>query len=198
MHLFFLHDVHFFDQRLSPALAASLRKRSFVPLSELARELEPVIEAFGQQYHLTTAERPLVLECANTQFDRRLWRHFAGELLLYAAAETPEFPTAPELLGQFLPLELVERLHRGSRDVTFDGVPYRPDRAGLHGVCDVAELAATLAAIDSSAWTVDALSHLANDERDEELAFARQCLERIRAMMAGALANGRVIVCEAV
>jgi hypothetical protein len=198
MHLFMLHDGRFFHERLSPTLAASFRSRSFVPLAELVQDLEPTIEAFGRQYHLTTAERPLVLECADKAFDRRLWRHFAVELLLYAAAETPEFPTAPDLLGRFMPPELVERLHQGSRELTFAGVPYRPETAGLHDVSDVAELTAELAAIDPSAWNLDALSDLQEDERDEELAFARQCFEQLRTMMERAQEQGRVIVCERV
>jgi hypothetical protein len=196
MHLFLVHDAPFFHQRLSPALAASYRKRSFEPLTDLVRDLQPLIEAFGQRYHLTTIERPLVFARAGKPFHRRLWRHFAGELLLYAAVETPDFPIAPELLSQFIPPDLVERLHRGSREVTFDCIPYRPDQAGMHDTADVAELAATLAAIDPSAWTTRALTHLAEDERDEELAFARQCFEQLQEMVTGAHRQGRLIVCE--
>jgi hypothetical protein len=196
MLLFLIHDAAFFHQRLSPALGASFGTRSFEPLTELVRELRPNIEAFGQRYQLTTAERPLVFECAGKPFDRRLWRHFAGELLLYAAAETPEFPTAPELLGRFVPMELVERLHHGSRDVSFDGAPYRPDHAGMHGISDVAELTARLAAIDPNLWTANVLSDLADDEREEDLTFARQCFEQLREMVAGAQQHGQLIVCE--
>jgi len=163
---------------------------------DLVRELYPVIETFGQQYQLTSAERPLFFECAGKPFDRRLWRHFAGELLLYAAAETPDFPIAPELLSQFIPPDLVERLHRGSREVTFDGVPYRPGQAGLHDVADIAELAVELAAINSLLWTADVLSDLADDERDDDLTFARQCFEKLREMVASAQQHGQLIVCE--
>jgi hypothetical protein len=196
MHLFLVHDASFFHQRLSPALVASYRKRSFEPLMELVRELRPSIEAFGQRYHLTTIEQPLVFACAGKPFDRRLWRHFAGELLLYAAAATPDYPIAPELLSRFTPPELVERLHHGSREVTFDGVPYRPDQAGLHDVADIAELAMKLAAINPSLWTANVLSDLADDEREEDLTFARQCFEQLREMAAGAQQHGQLIVCE--
>jgi hypothetical protein len=196
MHLFLVHDASFFHQRLSLALGASYRKRSFEPLTDLVRELQPLIENFGQQFQLTSAERPLVFDCAGKPFDRRLWRHFAGELLLYAAAETPDFPIAPELLSRFTPPELIERLHRGSREVTFEGVPYRPDRAGLHDVADIAELAVELAAINPLLWTADVLSDLADDERHEDLTFARQCFEQLLEMVASAQRHGQLIVCE--
>src|SRR5947207_2089173 len=125
MHLFLLHDAAEFRDRLAPALAASWRRRDFGPLRALAAELAPALDAFADRYRLTADERPLLTGLAPAQrFERRLWRHLAGELLLYAAAASPEFPTAPDALAALLPGELVEQAHRGSRDLEFAGVPY--------------------------------------------------------------------------
>lgn len=198
MRLFLIHDADFFHDRLGPALAAGSCRRSFVPLHALIAELHPVIESSARRDHLSADERPLLFQCHTLHFDRRLWRHLAGELLLYAAAETPSFPTAPELLTRFVPAELIERLHRGSRDVTFAGVPYRPDHARLHDVGDVAELANALAAIDPDAWRAEPLDSLPEEEREEELEYARQRLRDLRSMLESAKNHGRVIVCEEV
>src|SRR5437879_3565575 len=197
MHLFLVHDARFFHERLAPTATASFRTRSFAPLRALADEYAPKFADTARRFHLTAGEQPLIANCESIPFTWRNWRHLAGEFLLYAADETPSFPTAPELLGRFLPTELVERLHRGSRELTFDGVPYRPDHAGLHDTADLSELAAELAAIDPVTWRAESLRALLADDRAEELEFAWQCFGNLGAMIDSARASGQVIVCEA-
>lgn len=198
MRMFLLHDSHFYFHRLGPALAASSCRRTFGPIHDLVRELHAVLESSAIRDRLTADESPLLFHCHTLPFNRRLWRHLAGELLLYAAAETPSFPTAPELLSRFMTAELIERLHHGSRDVTFAGVPYRPEHARLHDATDIELLARDMAGINPATWTVEPLTDLAADERDDELAFVRQCFGNLRAMFESARANGRAIVCEEV
>lgn len=196
MRVFLIHDARFFHDRLGPALAASSCRRSFGPIHNLVRELHDVLESAARRDRLTADERPLLLECHNLAFDRRLWRHLAGELLLYAAVETPSFPTAPDLLSKFVPADFIERLLLGSRDVTFGGVPYRPDHARLHDVADIQELTAALATIEPAAWSTEGLSEVPEEEREEERAFGQQCFGNLKTMFDTAHAYGRVIVCE--
>jgi hypothetical protein len=196
MRLFLIHEADFFRDRLGPALAECVRKRSFAPLRSLTNGVRANVEAGAIRDHLTPDEAPLFLRIAHERFSRPLWRHVAGELLLHTAVETPSFPLAPELLSSFMPTELVERLHRGSRDVSFDGVPYRPDAAGLHDVNDVAELARTLSSIDAGTWSADRLAETPPDDRADELDYARQRFRDLRAMFESARDAGLVLVCE--
>jgi hypothetical protein len=196
MRLFLVHDSQWFHDRLCPVLESSYRNHSFAPLAELAPELTPRIAEVSKRYHLTADEQPLVLGCATAAFDRRLWRHFAGELLSYTAADAPAFPTAPELLSHFLSGDLVQRLHRGSRDVDFGGIPFRSGNAGLHTQPDIVELAAALAAVEPNEWSAERLAETPPDERGEELAFARQCFDQLRTLLESARDRGQIIVCE--
>jgi hypothetical protein len=194
MRHFVIHDSSFFFQRFGPALGQSYRSRTFSPIGRLIEQVESQMSAFADRYRLTDDEWPMVLACREHAFSRSLWRHYAGELLLHAAADAPSFPLAPDLLEKFLPPSLVARIHRGSRDVVFDGIVYRPGMAGLHDQSDVVRLATELAAIDPGAWTVEAIE--SSDDPAEELAFARQGFADLRAMIESAHLQDRVIVCE--
>jgi hypothetical protein len=204
MLYFLLHDAGGFHGRIAPALAASWRQRSFGPLAALAAELAPALGAFAERYRLTAKEQPLLRHIsANQPFDRRLWRHLAGEVLLYAAADAPTLQTAPATLACLLapePFAPIQQAHYGSRDLDFGGAVYRPDQAGLNDVADVARLADDLAAVDTSRWTTADLRPLPelsdDEERAEELAFARDCLAALRALYEGARERGQVVVCE--
>jgi hypothetical protein len=205
MLYFLLHDADAFHCQITPALAASWRQRSFRPLAALAAELSPVLDAFADRYRLTADEQPLLRHVSADQpFDRRLWRHLAGEVLLYAAADAPELQTAPDTLAALLTLNgtvdgpsPIRQAHYGSRDLDFGGVVYRPDRAGLNDTADVNRLAEYLAVIDPDHWRPDSLFGLADDEeRAEELAFARGCFTDLRDLYFRAQERGQVVVCE--
>lgn len=196
MHLFLVHAAIDFRDRLSPTLAACYRSRSFWPLGDLIEEVTPHVVAAAGRDRLTQDEMPFFLGVAHLRFSTKLWRHVAGELLLYTARETPAFQRAPETLGRFMDGNLVHRLHKGSRDAAFDGVLYRPGSAGLHDLDDVAELTAALKYIEPSAWSADALQDLPTDEGADELEFARQRFSDLRAMFESANAKSQVIVCE--
>jgi hypothetical protein len=199
MLYFLLHDAIAF-RRIATALAASWRRRTFGPVVELAAELDPVLTAFADRFHLTADERPLLKRLtADQPFDRRLWRHVAGEILLYAAAAAPAIQTAADTLGALVAhdhLATIQQAHAGSRDLNFDGVPYRPRHAGLNDLADVARLVDELAAIDPAAWTINHLSARPDDEPAEELAFARECFAALTELYRHARGRGHVVVCE--
>jgi hypothetical protein len=133
---------------------------------------------------------------ADQPFTRRLWRHVAGEVLLYAAADAPPIQTDPEALATLAAAdqrETVRQAHLGSRELSFDGVPYRPGHAGWHDTNNVARLADELGRIDPGGWSGTAL---AGDEPAEELAFARECFTALRTMYESARQRGQVIICE--
>src|SRR5262249_44257288 len=196
-----------FHGRIAPILGASWRQRSFRLLTALAAELSPVLDAFAERYRLTADEQPLLRHISADQpFDRRLWRHLTGEVLLYAATDAPEIQAPPDTLAVLLPPggvsdgpSPIRQAHFGSRDLHFGVVVYRPDRAGLNDVADVNRLAEYLAAVDPGRWAPDRLTGLADDEeRAEELAFARDCFTALRGLYFQARQRGQVVVCEEV
>lgn len=199
MLYFLLHDAAAF-RRIATAFAASWRRRNFGPIVELAAELDPVLTAFADRFHLTADERPLLAELtAAHSFDRRLWRHVAGEILLYAAADAPAIQTAPDTLAVLVApeqLATIQQAHAGSRDLDFDGVPYRPGHAGLNDVTDVARLADELSVIDPAEWTTAQLLARPDDDPAEELAFARECFASLCNVYRQACDQGQVVVCE--
>jgi hypothetical protein len=198
MRLFLLHNPQFFRTDVVPAIAACFRSRSFDAFSQLNMLVASRIDRLAERALLIPNERPLFSECPNLPFHRRTWRHLAGELLLYAADEIPDFPVEPDLLSQFLPPDLVQRIHDGSRELTFDGIPYRPDNSGFHDVEDVADIASQLKSFDCSHWPAQRLAHVPAEDRDDELAFARQCFTHMQSMFELAMANDHLIVCEEV
>src|SRR5882757_8883045 len=121
MLYFLLHDADVFDRHITPALAASWRRRNFGPVVALAAELGPKLTDFADRFHLTADERPLLAQLsADRPFDRRLWRHLAGEVLLYAAADAPTIQTAADTLAELVVPErraAVRQAHVGSRDL---------------------------------------------------------------------------------
>src|SRR5947209_14770638 len=147
-----VHDTDSYYSTISPALALSWRRRSLEPLIELSSGLASKLKEFSERFRLTTDEQPLLLRLsADRPFDRRLWRHLAGEVLLYAAADAPPIQTAPDTFAGLLApehlaagatpreqLAPIRQVHFGSRDLDFGGVVYRPDHAGFNDIADVA------------------------------------------------------------
>jgi hypothetical protein len=197
MLYFLLHDAATFNKRLVPSLSVSWRRRTFRPLVELAADLRPTLADFAERFRLTADERPMLARLtADQPFNRRLWRQVAGEVLLYAAADAPPIQTDPEALATLVAAdqrETVRQAHQGSRELDFDGVPYRPGLAGCHDTTNVARLADELGRIDPGAWSGTAL---ADDEPAEELAFARECFTSLRTMYEQARQRDQVMICE--
>lgn len=210
MLYFMLHDGARFQDVLRPALTASWRHRSFEPCRVLCNELLPSVAAFAERFHLGSQEPLIARVIDGLPFARDYWRSLVGEILLYGAAEVPDFQAAPETLAGLLratedaPRERfvpIQQAHFGARDLVLGGY-YRPDAAGWNDPDDVARLATYLAGCAPERWTIaDLPEHLElsdDDDRAEELAFARQGLAALEAMYRHAATRRQGVVCEVI
>lgn len=205
-----------FEGELRPALAQSWAGRSFAPCRELCVGLVAEARAFAQRYH-TGEEEPFVARvAAGLPFDRAFWRMLVSEVLLVTAVDVPELQTAPQSLACLLApgqwqqaadqprgaRPAILRAHQGSRDLTLGAAVYRPDHAGYNDATDVARLAAYLASVRPETWSADALVGLADltteEDRQEELAFAREWFAPLRELYQRAQEASRVIVVESI
>ena len=206
-------DAETFLQRIRPALADSWRQRSFAPCRSLCEQFLPAAREYTQRYHTGEDETFVARIVEGLPFDRACWRLLAGEVLLFAADEIPEFPSNAETLccllapeahrqktlwrEQFSPIQ--QALH-GSRDVMFGNTVYRPDRAGFNDAGDVSRLADYLAAVEPLRWTVDDLRPLPeledDDDRADELAFVREWFPVLVELYRRVRAERRVVVIE--
>jgi hypothetical protein len=200
-----------FEHEIRPALAASWRLRNFEPCHTVCAALTPAAVAFAQRYH-TGMDEPFVARvAAGLPFDRAFWRMLVSEILLVAAVEIPEFQTCPDTLCRLLapnaePDQHRQRMppilqaHRGSRDLTFGAAIYRPEHAGYNNAADVSRLAEYLAAVRPEAWTPEDLRGLegADDDRADELAFAREWFPALCDLYQQAQARGWVLVLESI
>jgi hypothetical protein len=201
---FILLDAEFFHGQLHPALSASRRARSFAPCRALCSSLLPAARSYAERYHTGSDEPLLARVAAGIAFDRTLWRALAGELLVFAAVDMPELQTNEETLTRLLaphfdPNSLTSRealppivqAHRGSRDLAFGAVVYRPDHCGLNDMCDVVRLTDYLSEIRPETWTAEQLGGDA-----DELEFAREWFPALVDLLAGARSKRCVIVHE--
>jgi hypothetical protein len=210
---FLLLDADRFHQQIVPALAASRRQRSFAPCRNLCAELLPAVETFRQRYHLGSDESLVSQVLHGLPFDVDFWRSLVGEVLLYSAAEVPEFQTAPETLCCLLAPERyregdvprerfapIQQAHFGTRDLTLGGAFYRPEHAGWNDGADVIRLAEYLTAVDPNGWQPAALLVLPEvpdeEEAAEELLFARERFAPLREMYQRAAGAGQIVICE--
>jgi hypothetical protein len=198
-----LHD-HLFMKQMRPVLAASWRRRSFEPCREFCASLLPQVEEFDSLHHIREGV-PLVRQIVEgLGFHRDYWRTLVGELLFYAAEEIPEFQTCLDTLRCLLapghdPHSVrapIEQAHLGSHQLTFGAATYRPDHCGLNECEDVCRLAPYLSAVDPAAWQADSLTLVPEEEREEELAIARDWFVPLRAMYERAAQAGQVIIHE--
>ena len=195
---FLMLDAAAFEGRIRPALAASRRSHGFDPCRALCAELVPAARAYAERYHVGGDEPMPARVAAGLPFDRDYWRALVAEVLLCTAVEIPEFQTCEDALCLLLAPGPIRQAHHGTRDLTFGATVYRPDRAGYNNAGDVARLADYLAAVRPSEWTPDALTGLADDEeeRAEELAFAREWFPSLADLFRRARERGCVLVHE--
>jgi hypothetical protein len=212
---FLMLDAVAFEGRARPALAASWRQRSFAPCRSFCAELMPAASAYAEQYHVG-ADEPLLARVADgLPFDRACWRALVGEVLLFTAVEIPEFQTCEETLCRLLApehyrdtvdqrerLAPIQQAHRGTRDLTFGATVYRPEHAGFNNAEDVARLADYLSAVRLEDWKSSNLIGLNSveheDEREEELAFARDWFPALAHLFHRARERGAVLVHESI
>jgi hypothetical protein len=210
---YMLLDADVFYLRMSPALAASWRLRSFDPCRALCAELVPAVAAFQENFH-TGSEEPLVCKVArDLAFDRHYWHLLVSELLVYAATEIPEIQIAPETLCCLLAPETyrqapeprayfapIQQAHFGRRELLFGTRCYRPENAGYNDTEDVARLSFYLADQNPDQWTLADLADLREitdeEERQEELEFAREWYPALAQLYQRAAARQQIVVCE--
>ncbi len=204
MPLYFLPiDADLFHQEIVPALSASWKQRRFAPCRPLCDRLRPAAQAFLDRYGPGSAPPLVCQDVAALPFGRAVWKYLVGEILLYSVADLPDLPTAPDTLACLVGVDYswwIEQAHFGSRDLVFGRALYHPGRAALNNRTDVDRLTAYLASIDPDTWTADALLPLTDlptaEDRAEELAFARECLDALRTLYAEARRQRQVVVCE--
>ncbi len=209
-------DAADFEGRIRPALAESWKRRSFAPCRQLCQTLLPAASAYRERYHTGDTEPLLCRVAVGLTFDRTFWRALVGEVLLFTAADMPEFQVNEDTLACLLApdhyrqqvvvereqLAPIQQAHRGSRDLTFGGAVYRPEHAGYNDRADVARLADYLGSIQPENWTVADLADLRGvadeEERADELAFAREWFPALVDLYRGAQLNGQVVVHESI
>jgi len=206
-------DADLFSRRMSPVLAASWRLRSFEPCRALCAELIPAALAFTRELPAGMDE-PLVCKVAQSlPFDRHFWQLLVGELLLYGALEIPEIQVAPETLCCLLApdsyrqravpraqLAPIQQAIFGQRELLFGTRCYRAEQAGYNDAEDVVRLRDYLAAQVPEQWTLSDLAELRDvpdeEQRQEELDFAREWFPALCEMYDRAAGQKRIIVCE--
>jgi hypothetical protein len=212
---FLLLDAAGFESRVRPALAASWTQRSFDPCRQLCQTLLSAASAYRERYHTGALEPLLCRVAAGLSFDRTFWRVLVGEVLLFTAAEIPEFQVNADTLCCLLApdhyrqgvvererLAPIQQAHLGSRDLTFGAAVYRPAHAGYNNVADVTRLADYLGSVRPENWTVADLADLreAGDEEEhaDELAFTREWFPALVDLYARARVNELVVVQESI
>ena len=217
---FLLLDAAFFEQRARPALGQSWRQRGFGPCQALCEELVPAALAYTERYHTGTDE-PLLCQIARSgsfgriPFARDLWRALVGEVLIYGASDIPEIQVCAETLCCLLApaqyradvhereqLAPIQQAHQGSRDLTFGTAVYRPVYAGYNNAADVARLTEYLEGVNPDQWSVADLALLRDmaddEERSDELDFAREWFPALREVYRRARDRGYVLALEQV
>jgi hypothetical protein len=194
---FLLHAGDAFEQHLRPALATARRQRSFAAAVPLCRSLLSRVEEFDRRYHIGEGE-PLIRQVAEgLPYHRDFWRALVGELLFYAAEEIPEVSTCPATLAQLVGFgEAIGQVHRGSRPLTFGLAVYRPEQCGYNDRDDVRRLATYLDSLDPAFWKDEHLTELPEEDREEELAIAREWFPPLHEMYRRAANAEQVIVHE--
>jgi hypothetical protein len=212
---FFLLDAAGFEGRVRPALVESWRRRSFAPCQPLCQTLRSAAAAYQERYRTGDVEPLLCRIAEGLTFDRAFWRTLVGEVLLFTAAEIPEFQVnedtlccllAPDHYRQSVTererLAPIQQAHRGARDLTFGAAVYRPEHAGYNDRADVARLADYLGAVRPENWTAADLAGLRGvadeEERADELAFAREWFPVLVDLYRRAWANSQVVVHECI
>lgn len=209
----FIHKRHTFEDHIRPPVATAWRRGCFAPCRDLAAQWTPRTVEYASRYHLSLEELLIPQVAHGLPFDRALWRLFVGELLAVAAVAMPELPTHLESLAHLLvpehphpdlsdrpALPTVYQALLGSRDLTFGLATYRPGHAGYNNSEDVARIAAYLQATDPTTWTAAHLLGFAGtdteDDRAEELAFAREWLGVLTGLYVAAAGADHVVILE--
>jgi hypothetical protein len=209
-----VHHRAVYEGAVRPALGAAWRARTFAPCLAHATGWAAAARAYSERYHVSPDDLLLLRLAEGLPFDRDLWRLLVAEVLLVTAVEMPELPPHVESLVRLLApgqpepdlsrregLAPIHQALHGSRDVRFGLAVYRPGHAGLNDAGDVARLAGELDAVRPEGWAAEALAGvpgLEEEEREDELAFAREWFEVLRGVYRRAAEAGRVVMLETI
>jgi hypothetical protein len=198
---FMLHDPQRFHGLLSPALAASWRQRRFDSCEQLRTELSAELSRFVEENRIRREDLFLFRAGPSIPFGRDLWRVLIGEVLLCAAADVPEIPAAVETLRRLLPSDdRIIQAHHGTHPLVFGGGWYRPDNAGYNDRADIARLLKFLQELQPASWTIADFGPWregeSEEQRRDELEFARAALPSLCALHERAMKNEQLIICE--
>jgi hypothetical protein len=210
---FLVLDRAAFETRVRPALADAWRQRSFSHCHSLCTSLVAAARTYAERYH-TGGDAPILFQVIEgLPFDRAFWRTLVGEILLFTAVEIPEIKADVDTLG-FLTapgcyrldadrseFSLVQQACLGSQDLTFGPAVYRPLHAGYNNAADVARLADSLGQVQPETWSaadLAPLTELDEEDRADELAYARDWFPALVELYHRARAEERVIVCESI
>ena len=177
--------------------------------------LAPAACDYAARYHVNPDDILLFQVEHGLVFDRAFWRTLVGELLLFAARDIPEFPTTFDTLTRLVAPDsssaswvsreqrpAIHQALRGSRDLVFGTAVYRPEHAGCNNAADVVRLAEYLASIRSDAWAPADLAAFPDlheeEDRLDELAFAKEWLGVLTDLYRRAAAAGQVLVIESI
>jgi hypothetical protein len=204
---FYLIRAVYFHDRLRRALAASWRRRSFVPCRDLCAQL---VAATTQHVPDDSVLNRVI---AGLPFSREFWHALVGEAILFGCDDMPLVLTAPAALCCLLAPEQycagevpragfapIQQVHLGSRDVAFGGAFYRPEHAGYNDEDDIRRLLAYLETVDPGSWREEMLRPMLElptaEDREEELAFVRDWWPSLFALYIEANRRQCIVACE--
>jgi hypothetical protein len=202
MQYFYLIPFERFQKRLVPALASSWKRRNFHEIIDLYRQ-----SAGEKGLRLDNVQQlssQLQLASESRLFRPDIWLIVVAEALLAASAELPEIETPLESWARLLGQDLAETRPKyapiqkavlGSLDL-FLGCYYRPENAGWNDFSDVREFAGWLRKVQAETWRPEFLTHIPSEDREEELAYAKEWFGLFTAMYDRAEQAEYVVVCE--
>jgi hypothetical protein len=183
MQYFYLIPVERFQKLVVPAMISSWRRRNLNEIIVLRSQL--TAEMTGPVSENLPLPSDLQLARGARAFRPDVWRILVAETLLLASVELPEIETPLEswakLLGQRLGesrLEFspIQKALLGGRDL-FLGCYYRPENTGWNDFVDVCQHFAWLQSAHPENWRSEALTHVAAEDREDELAYSREWFE---------------------
>jgi hypothetical protein len=204
MQYFYLIPSNRFQKQVVPALTLSWQSHDLRKIKELQGKLTA---AGDKATEADQSKQPKTMGQLTNEmlaFRADVWRLLVGETLLLAAEELPEIETPLESWAKLMNQDLtglrprftpIEKAVLGGRDL-FLGCYYRPENAGWNDYAGVCELAAWLRSAQPETWRAESLTQVPPEEREEELAYAKEWLGLFTRMYEHAARAGFVVVCE--
>jgi hypothetical protein len=194
---FLVHDSDFLFGVAVPALTQCWKMRTYRPGRELFELLAKRMPNFVERHRLGSVPTLFHPAAEGLPWDRVIWRHLVGEVLLYSAESMPDIQIDEELLLAIHGPKIYPALY-GSHDILFGGF-YRPGCAGYNNANEVEQFAEYLKLLPSSPWILPQDFRLEDLEEDRQNDFlsAKMAFPSLDEMYQDAASRGWTIVCEA-